>query len=87
MTNIGDTVAAAPILTIETSDGGTEDAIPHHEYLEPGQTVIMSYIIHHGLWTEGVFSECANFYLGYGSAEETMFEIGNIYVTDRALEN
>ena len=87
ITNVGDSIIDAPILTFETSDGGTEDAIPHHEYVQPGQSVTLAYIIHHGLWSDYLFAECSNLYLGYGSDVDAEFEIGNIYVTDRALES
>ena len=86
ITNTGDTVIDAPILTLETSDGGAEDCIPHHDYIQPCQSVILSYTIHHALWFDDFFSDCAAFYLGYGSDIDAVLEIGNIYVTDRPVE-
>ncbi len=82
ITNIGDTVIDAPILTIND----TENCIPHHEYIEPGQCVTLSYIVHDGIWYDNFFSECTTLSLGYGKNVDAEFEIGNIYVTDRPVD-
>ena len=87
ITNTGDTRVPVPILTVETVDGGTEDAIPHHEYISPGESVTMAFIIHHAFWSDNMLDEFNAFYLGYGSGVSAEFEIGNIYVTDRPVEH
>ncbi|MBQ3183249.1 MAG: alkaline phosphatase [Clostridia bacterium] len=87
ITNTGDTRVPVPILTVETVDGGTEDAIPHHEYISPGESVTMAFIIHHAFWADNMLDEFNAFYLGYGSGVSAEFEIGNIYVTDRPVEH
>lgn len=82
ITNTGDTRVLAPTFTIEE----TEDCIPHHEYLSPGESVTMTYIIHHGLWEDNLINDMSVFSLGYGTGVTAEFEIGNIYVTDRTVE-
>ncbi len=86
ITNTGDKRVQAPILTVETVDEASEDAIPHHEYLDPAETVTMAYIINNAFWYDDAIQDFAAFYLGYGSEVSAEFEIGNIYITDRPVE-
>lgn len=83
ITNTGDKRVQVPILSIETVDGATEDSIPHHEYISPGESITMAYIVHHGLWADDLFSEFSALYLGYGNGVSAELEIGDVYVTER----
>ncbi len=82
ITNTGDTRVPVPTFTIEE----TEDCIPHHEYISPGETVTMAYTVHHGLWSDDLIKDFTVFSLGYGTGTSAELEIGNIYITDRPLE-
>ncbi|MBR6514678.1 MAG: alkaline phosphatase [Clostridia bacterium] len=82
ITNTGDKRVPVPTLTLEE----TEDCIPHHEYISPGETVTMAYIIHHALWYDNMLNDITVISLGYGSGAYAEFEIGNIYITDRPVE-
>lgn len=81
MTNIGSERVPVPTLTVDSSD----DCIPHHEYISPGETVTMSYILYHGFWEDDMIKDLSEFALGYGSEVAAQFEIGNIFVTDRPI--
>lgn len=82
MTNVGDTRVQVPTFTIEE----TEDSIPHHEYISPGESVTMAYVIHHALWADDMIKDFTVFSLGYGNGVSAELEIGNIYITDRPVE-
>ncbi len=82
ITNTGDKRVPVPTLTLEE----TEDCIPHHEYISPGETVTMAYILHHAFWETDMIDDFTVFSLGYGNGVSAEFEIGNIYVTDRPVE-
>ncbi len=86
ITNTGDTRVPVPLFTVETVEEATEDAIPHHEYLSPGESVTMAYIINHAFWYDNAIEDINAFYLGYGHDVDAEFEIGNIYITDRPVE-
>lgn len=80
--NVGDKRVQVPTFTIDE----TEDSIPHHEYISPGESVTMAYIIHHALWADNMINDFSVFSLGYGNGVSTELEIGNIYITDRPVE-
>ncbi len=86
LANTGDKRVQVPTLTIETVDEATEDAIPHHEYISPGESITMAYIIHHAFWADDMIDEFSAICLGYGNGVSAEFEIGNIYITDRPVE-
>lgn len=82
ITNTGAERVPVPTFTIDE----TEDCIPHHEYISPGESVTIAYIIHNALWSDDLINDLAVFSLGYGNKVSAEFEIGNIYVTDRPIE-
>ena len=46
----------------------------------------MAYIINHAFWYDNAIEDINAFYLGYGHDVDAEFEIGNIYITDRPVE-
>ncbi len=84
ITNTTDQIFETPFVILDF-DGDETVLIPQHEYMEPGETYIMSYIIDIYRWEDYAFNNLTNFYIGDGLMDYAEFELGNVYVTDRGL--
>lgn len=87
-TNIGDKYAAVPSMFI-----GRSLVDPHLEYLNPGESATISYILPSEIWQDGVFGTIDSFglyveepYFAY-DPDVAEFLMGDIVVTERGLAN
>lgn len=100
MHNGGEDKQTSPALKIYTKDGSFYDVVSQYAYINPGETLILTYILPVELWQNNALSNVNSILMTadsvsdnawkstFGYVEETIaLELLEISITDRGLEN
>ena len=97
--NEGEDMVSLPALKIQTTGGETYDAIPQYAYINPGETLDLTYVLPVELWQNHAFADVNSIQMSYDvvaenswrttfgyDTEVAVLEIEEISVTERMLE-
>lgn len=96
VSNTGEEVVTLPALKLHTAEGLTYDAIPQYAYIQPGETLELTYVLPVELWQDGALANVTGIEMSYEvvapqswkndfgyNLEAAQLEIMEIAVTER----